>query len=415
MKKNIALLLCILWGSVAFSQEMGIKFTQGKTLKELMHLAKTEKKFLFIDCNASWCAPCRYMNTQIFSDKSVGKFFNSKFVCASIQMDTGRYDNANTKKLYADAAMIANTYKIRSYPTFLYFSPTGELMHKVIGATPLVKEFLDYGKIAVNEDSAFYVLEKQYKSGLLKNPKQLYLLATTAALLGEENMNEYARSYIATQKDMYSNKNIDFLKKTAVDINDTSTLYINANERSFDLEAGWGSAELSIINALYNHSKTVIAEAIAKNAEPDWLALEKSLYKKFPKYSSHAVLFYKVLYYEHTQRTTDLITAAARYCTLYPKYRDATKLNEWAWSAFLKITDKAVLNDAAAISRQAVGLENTSEMIETYACLLYKIGNKDDAIVWEKRAIAKADIDVEVYKNTLDQMEKDEKIWENKQ
>jgi len=49
--------------------------------------------------------------------------------------------------------------------------------------------------------------------------------------------------------------------------------------------------------------------------------------------------------------------------------------------------DPAHINKALQWSKRANEFYETSEAIDTYARLLYKTGNKTEAIIWEQKAI----------------------------
>ncbi len=65
----------------------GIKFEEGLSLKQIKEKARTENKYIFIDCYTTWCKPCKAMEKDVYSDKGVGDLFNKKFISAKIQMD----------------------------------------------------------------------------------------------------------------------------------------------------------------------------------------------------------------------------------------------------------------------------------------------------------------------------------------
>jgi thiol:disulfide interchange protein len=61
---------------LAFGQDVGIKFESHLSWNEILAKAKTENKYIFIDCYTTWCGPCKYMSKNIFTQKEVGDYFN---------------------------------------------------------------------------------------------------------------------------------------------------------------------------------------------------------------------------------------------------------------------------------------------------------------------------------------------------
>ncbi len=118
MKKIISgLFLCI--GVLIFSQE-SIQF-QDVPFKDLIAKAKKENKIIFIDAYASWCGPCKMMERNVFTKKSVGDYFNTNFVNARFDMEKG------------EGREIAAKFGVRSYPTYLFLNGDGELVSQNFG------------------------------------------------------------------------------------------------------------------------------------------------------------------------------------------------------------------------------------------------------------------------------------------
>lgn len=97
-----------------------IKF-QDIPFKDLIAKAKKENKLVFIDAYASWCGPCKMMEKNIFTKKSVADFYNKNFVNARIDMEKG------------EGREVAQKFGVRSYPTYLFLNGDGELVSQNYG------------------------------------------------------------------------------------------------------------------------------------------------------------------------------------------------------------------------------------------------------------------------------------------
>jgi thioredoxin-related protein len=104
---------------ITFAQE-AIHF-QDLPFKDLIAKAKKENKIVFIDAYTSWCGPCKMMEKNIFTKKSVGDYYNSNFVNARFDMEKG------------EGREIATKYGVRSYPTYLFLNGDGELVSQNFG------------------------------------------------------------------------------------------------------------------------------------------------------------------------------------------------------------------------------------------------------------------------------------------
>ena len=131
MKRVLYLLFLAPLGLMA--QDKGVNFEHELSWKEVQAKAKAENKYIFIDCFTTWCGPCKYMAANVFPQQEVGDFFNAKFVRVKVQMDNTPGDADHIKSWYDDADKIAKDYSIMAYPTFLYFTPDGKLVHRVVG------------------------------------------------------------------------------------------------------------------------------------------------------------------------------------------------------------------------------------------------------------------------------------------
>lgn len=118
MKKIISGIFVFL-SLMIFSQE-AMQF-QDLPFKEIIAKAKKENKLVFIDAYASWCGPCKMMERNIFTKKSVGDYYNANFINARFDMEKG------------EGREIAAKFGVRSYPTYLFLNGDGELISQNYG------------------------------------------------------------------------------------------------------------------------------------------------------------------------------------------------------------------------------------------------------------------------------------------
>src|SRR5687768_11668505 len=101
MKRFFCLLiLCLPFITIAQDAETGIKWTTGLSWQQVKQKAKTENKYIFLDCFTTWCGPCKVMDNNVYPNDSVGKYFNSKFISVRVQMDKTKKDNEQIQKWY---------------------------------------------------------------------------------------------------------------------------------------------------------------------------------------------------------------------------------------------------------------------------------------------------------------------------
>jgi len=94
----------------AFAQDSGIQFTKDSTWREVIQQAKREHKYIFVDCYASWCGPCKEMESDIYPLKQVGEAYNKDFISVKLQMDKTTHDSEAIKSWYDTADDLDGAY-----------------------------------------------------------------------------------------------------------------------------------------------------------------------------------------------------------------------------------------------------------------------------------------------------------------
>lgn len=159
---NLILLLLIATGIKA---QEGIKFNQTTTWSATTAKSEEEGKLIFIDCYTSWCAPCKWMDKNVFTDPAVADFFNANFINAKIDMEKG------------EGVELRKKYNVQSFPTFLFVNDKGEVIHRTASKMS-VAEFLEEGKMATDPKRNLSFLSQKYESGQRDIPFVLdYFLA----------------------------------------------------------------------------------------------------------------------------------------------------------------------------------------------------------------------------------------------
>src|SRR5688572_597879 len=90
------------------AEEKGIQWVNDLNWQQVVAKAKSENKFIFVDCYATWCGPCKLMDKDVYPQKVVGDFANSRFISVKVQMDKTDKDVVKVREWYNDAATLSS-------------------------------------------------------------------------------------------------------------------------------------------------------------------------------------------------------------------------------------------------------------------------------------------------------------------
>lgn len=117
--------LLILFANLLFinlhaEEPTGIRFFSGPWQNVLAE-SKRQNKPIFVDFYTNWCPPCRRMAREAFPNVAIGAKFNEHFISYQVNAEMG------------EGIDLAKRYAVQSYPTALYITPTGALVHRAVG------------------------------------------------------------------------------------------------------------------------------------------------------------------------------------------------------------------------------------------------------------------------------------------
>jgi len=418
-------------------QDSGIMFDQELTWGQVLAKAKAENKYIFVDCYATWCGPCKDMDRNIYSSKQVGDSMNAHFISVKIQMDSTAHDEPRVQQWYADARELAKNYAIEGYPCFLFFAPDGRVVSEELGYKKR-EEFLKMSESARDPKRlAFYNKLTEYKDGRREYGSLGELAQFTEQVVGDKKLaTVMARDYMSNYLDKLSEN--ELATKTNIEFINSFYKLVNSGDAIFRLsyttpskidalkeDSGWASALVMT---------TIIREELAQKydeksgGKPNWKRIEKEIWKRYPLIDAKLVMLeYEMEYYRSDAHKDWLVWANVmdEYIGKYLQGKGANfvafTLNNPAWDVFENCNDKRVLKKALAWIDLAVKLAEPHPIVQeldTRANLLYKLGRQDEAINQELVAIdtlkeRKSPV-VDEYRQTVDKMKRNIPTWSGK-
>jgi len=400
----------------------GIEFIKGISWQQVIEKAKSEGKSIFVDCYTTWCVPCKKMERDVFSDELVGDFFNKNFICYKLQIDSTKNDNDQIKATYRDAGFFKNKYDIYTFPTALFFSSDGKLLTKKEGLITSA-EFLRFGKDVLDPNKNYYNLLNGYKQGR-RDLNEMSILARSALMLQKDTVTavEVAKEYLSRlkPKEYLEKSNLEFMQiftKTSKDVG-FNIYYRYADTIGKIMEARFYAKSVVRSIIFTEMALPLVQQARKTGNEPNWLQISSRIKNKYNGfYADYVIAALKVDWYKMKKNWKEYSKAVINWVESYDltsnekSHWSALELNNSAWEIFKYSDDKNDLRKAIKWSGQVVLNDPNPNWMDTYANLLYKIGEPEMAIRWETIA-NQLEPNVDDYKINLEKMKKGQKTWE---
>lgn len=281
LKFVVMLLLC--FSGTLFAQERGIQFDKSMSWKEVVEKATQENKYIYVDVMATWCSPCQAMVKNIFTQKEVGDFYNKHFVCIKLQTDKTAKDDEYVKAWYKDVDDICTRAGIKVLPTSLYYNSRGELVHIVPGAVLNVGDFIELGKIALDENKQLFTRLKKYEAGE-RDVEFLYDLSVDFLQLGDKKTARIVGNTFwetITPEERLLDKGIRYANDFFMDIDDAMAPLFLKHPHEVDAVLGKGAAAGKVVSAI----ETKYVSPLMKDSVniPDWKGMREDLSERYPE------------------------------------------------------------------------------------------------------------------------------------
>lgn len=403
--------------------------------------AQRSQKLVFIDVYTTWCAPCKLLDQQVFTDPAIAEQFNATFINYKLDAENDQ------------GPEVALRYGVNAYPTLLFVNGDGELVHRLVGyrdAAELAKEAQEAQKLAQQNASlswyqANYATKRRdtaflgaylNKLNLSNRPnaavldelvslKMAHLPEADGAVLELLRTSLQAIQGPAFELAVQHAQMVDFkkIKLTAAASRALRQAY------HYQLQSAIAGQNRAVLDTLLATIHRIEKPAMAKRMEEDY-ALRFAVAVKdlatirrivLPRMGEKMALDdaelkrldsiqYKLLTYtvnKSMQRDTnspayqERLREAKNFATLEASHA----LNGGAWIYATTMTDSAELEQALSWAQRAVALQPEPQNFDTQARLLYRLQRRKEAFLAQQQAIDRANpAEKTKYQDTLQKM-----------
>ncbi|SCC56517.1 Thioredoxin-related protein [Chitinophaga costaii] len=409
MMKNTLLVffLCLITG-LAQAQDSAVYFEHTLSWEQVKAKAKAEHKYIFMDCFATWCGPCRMMRNSVFPTPEAGAFFNQHFINVSLQCDTTQRDNDQVKAWYPVAQQMNKLYGIRVFPTFLFFDENGQLVHRVVGAYGSAKEFITVSEAALDTSRQYYNQLAQFNQG--RRDTTFLLRTCMAAYDANDTKNGTAlfNAYFNTQPAnswLYKDR-LQLMAKFVRSSKSQAFTFFMHHDAAIDTVMHAPGAALSLLMGVIRREELQGKTPLA-GPNPDWQAMANHIAGKYPLLDTPiriAVADRRMEFNLARKDSAGYIQAAKDYAKTFGPGIPAAKWDELANRLAYYGKDSSTFLLALQWNQHALAQQQppaaTANYLQTTACLHYRLGQQDKAITEMEKAIALSD-DMHRYSMTL--------------
>ncbi len=379
MKNLFVVVAVVLLCGNMFAQ--GIEFEHG-TFSEALAKAKAEKKMVFMDCYTTWCGPCKMLAKKVFTQKEVGDFFNANFVNVKMDMEKG------------EGVELAKKYNVKAYPTLLWLDGDGNIQHKSIGGGN-AKMLVDIAKTANDPNKNWAALEKKYKSGE-RSVEFLQNYVLTGSKCGF-NITEASEAYYNKRKpeDLINQKDLEIIKNIVKETSHDKFIFVIENKDKFYKVSSKAEVDQFLERTMGMELGMAMRSGDASKIESkkkELIKLDEGMANKI-----FAGMELQKLY-----RDTDkskFFNALADFGIKY-EFDNSGKLNEYAWMIVDSKVELSndIMSKGLKMAKRSVELDTNFANTDTYAFILYKVGQKDKAKEYAAKSVELAP---EEHKNDL--------------
>lgn len=261
-----------------------------------------------------------------------------------------------------------------------------------------------------DNDNRYVDLLKDFENG--KKDSAFLRRLTLMALRQKDQVNatKVGNVLINQLKNPFAKNNLALIQYITNTSKDAGFSILINDSAIVNAALGKYSAQNKIMNII--SSEEITPHLQNKHVKPYWDSIKKVVVDQYGALGLERMNMEQLVYYWTASPNSDSL--AKYYVKYFERAMDHSRIhiNNCSWAIFEKVNDQNVLKFAVKVMKY--DLEhfdmNAYQSYDTYANLLYKTGNKVEALKWEEKAVKGLPKDKDLAA-TLVKMKKGEKTW----
>lgn len=371
--------MLLLFSSITISaqENNSIQFTNG-SFNEALQAAAKSGKLVFVDCYTSWCAPCKWMEKNVFVNDTIHQYFNKQFINFKVDMEKG------------EGVSLRERYKVTSFPTYLFVDAKGNQVHRT-GSRMSVQDFITEARRANEPGNTLADMEKKFNSG----DRSLKLLTDYAIVLQRVNGGQFDKvrnELISKVKEEELNTALGWtiIKNFARDEEDKLGSYLIRHRQQFNAFAD----EASIQTKLNQLASSTMYGLIRQKRNAEFFDKLTMMLRDTSYAAQRNAVMLQIEYYL-TNKNAEGFLAVARTAQAGAFRNNPADLSFVARRAGYQANgDTAILKQAYEMARLAAQLEPEEYSNQgTLAESCYALGLKEEGLKAARKARLLADLE----------------------
>lgn len=347
---------------ISTSVSAQIQFEDNVPFQQVLNRSKSENKLIFIDCYTTWCGPCKWLVSNVFSDKKLGEIYNSQFVNYKLDMEKG------------EGLDLAKKFGVQAYPTLLWLNENEEVVYRIVG-TNTIESFLGYASSLKDDENHFPSMVKKFEAGN-REPEFLKKLALAAINGYDLNASIYVEAYLNTisKEDWSNTENNTFIYSASKTFDSNTTKHVLENSKKF---------EPTLVEAIKSQCLDYELRGALESKSEERLKVMLTMVDRYSPERQEYKRSAELYFYKTIGDRKKLNEMASKYLK---SSKDPNLLNEYAWERFENETDLTLLKEAISWAERSVKLEKHFYNTDTLGQLYKKVGNAKKAHKWLKES-----------------------------